>query len=42
MESRRIAAWAFSHYLDIAPPSFVRSGSARAAGPAQQLAGVAA
>jgi flavin-dependent dehydrogenase len=41
MESRRIAAWTFSHYLDIAPPSFVRSGSARTAGPAQQLAGVA-
>jgi flavin-dependent dehydrogenase len=23
LESRRLSAWAFSHYLDIAPPSFV-------------------
>ncbi|HWJ51190.1 MAG TPA: NAD(P)/FAD-dependent oxidoreductase [Solirubrobacteraceae bacterium] len=23
MESRRLSAWSFSHYLDIAPPSFV-------------------
>ena len=26
-ESRRVAAWAFSHYLAIAPPSFVGAGS---------------
>jgi flavin-dependent dehydrogenase len=24
--NRRVARWAFEHYLDIAPPSFVRSG----------------
>jgi flavin-dependent dehydrogenase len=28
-ESRRVATWAFNHYLDIAPPSFVRGGSER-------------
>jgi flavin-dependent dehydrogenase len=28
-ESRRLTAWAFEHYLDIAPPSFVRGGSQR-------------
>ncbi|MGH2863634.1 MAG: NAD(P)/FAD-dependent oxidoreductase [Solirubrobacteraceae bacterium] len=28
-ESRRVTAWAFNHYLDIAPPSFVRAGSQR-------------
>jgi flavin-dependent dehydrogenase len=28
-ESRRISAWAFTHYLDIAPPSFVGTGSSR-------------
>jgi flavin-dependent dehydrogenase len=27
MESRRLAAWAFAHYLEIAPPSFVASAS---------------
>src|SRR5258707_1202445 len=26
-ESRRLAAWAFSHYLAIAPPAFVTAGS---------------
>jgi menaquinone-9 beta-reductase len=28
-ESRHVAAWAFNHYLAIAPPSFVRGGSQR-------------
>jgi flavin-dependent dehydrogenase len=28
-ESRRLTAWAFEHYLAIAPPSFVRGGSQR-------------
>jgi flavin-dependent dehydrogenase len=28
-ESRRLSTWAFEHYLDIAPPSFVRGGSQR-------------
>ena len=28
-ESRRLSRWAFSHYLAIAPPSFVAAGSAR-------------
>jgi menaquinone-9 beta-reductase len=27
LESRRFAAWSFDHYLNIAPPSFVRSGA---------------
>jgi hypothetical protein len=26
-ESRHISHWAFNHYLDIAPPSFVGDGS---------------
>jgi flavin-dependent dehydrogenase len=26
-ESRRLSSWAFEHYLDIAPPSFVGAGS---------------
>jgi flavin-dependent dehydrogenase len=26
-ESRRLSSWAFDHYLDIAPPSFVGAGS---------------
>jgi flavin-dependent dehydrogenase len=30
-ESRRLCHWAFEHYLDIAPPSFVRQGQARTA-----------
>ena len=29
MESRRLAAWTFGHYLDIARPSFVNEGGAR-------------
>jgi flavin-dependent dehydrogenase len=35
MESRRLSAWSFSHYLDIAPPSFVgeASGSSSRATP---------
>jgi len=30
LESRRLAAWAFEHYLAIAPPSFVERGSCKA------------
>jgi flavin-dependent dehydrogenase len=30
-ESRRLSAWAFNHYLDIAPPSFVGAGRRPAA-----------
>jgi hypothetical protein len=29
LENRRLASWLFRHYLDIAPPSFVASGTAR-------------
>jgi len=28
-ESSRLSGWAFTHYLDIAPPSFVSTGSSR-------------
>jgi menaquinone-9 beta-reductase len=35
MESRRMSAWAFGHYLDIARPSFVNASGAR---PRRQLA----
>ena len=39
MESRRLSAWAFGHYLDIARPSFVNGQGAR---PRRQLATAAA
>jgi menaquinone-9 beta-reductase len=29
MESERLSTWAFAHYLDIAPPSFVAARPAR-------------
>jgi flavin-dependent dehydrogenase len=32
MESRRLSAWSFSHYLDIAPPSFVGARAGRTLG----------
>ncbi len=32
LESRRLAAWAFEHYLAIAPPSFARLGPPRSPG----------
>jgi flavin-dependent dehydrogenase len=35
MASERFCAWAFNHYLDIAPPSFVGAGPSRAARPAR-------
>jgi menaquinone-9 beta-reductase len=41
MESRRLAAWTFRHYLDIAPPSFVGS-TPRARTGSPPLAAVAA
>jgi hypothetical protein len=31
MANERFCAWAFNHYLDIAPPSFVDAGPARTA-----------
>jgi flavin-dependent dehydrogenase len=34
MASERFCAWAFNHYLDIAPPSFVDAGPSRAVRPA--------
>jgi flavin-dependent dehydrogenase len=38
LENRRLASWLFGHYLAIAPPSFVDSGSARARPGAGRLA----
>jgi hypothetical protein len=29
LENRQLAGWLFGHYLAIAPPSFVESGTAR-------------
>jgi flavin-dependent dehydrogenase len=34
MANERFCAWAFNHYLDIAPPSFVDAGPSRTAKPA--------
>jgi flavin-dependent dehydrogenase len=36
-ESRRLSEWAFNHYLDIAPPSFVGAGRRAAASPVAAL-----
>jgi menaquinone-9 beta-reductase len=33
LTSERVCAWAFNHYLDIAPPSFVGTGASRSARP---------
>jgi menaquinone-9 beta-reductase len=41
-ESRRLAAWAFTHYLDIAPPSFVGSTAKPRSRPRPQAASVGA
>jgi digeranylgeranylglycerophospholipid reductase len=42
MENRRLSAWAFSHYLAIAPPAFVRAGFAAASRHSRHLAGASA
>jgi menaquinone-9 beta-reductase len=41
-ESRRLSAWAFTHYLDIAPPSFVGSTAKPRSRPSVQAASVGA
>ena len=41
-ESRRLSAWAFSHYLAIAPPSFARAGARPATRHARHLVGASA
>ncbi|HEY4452148.1 MAG TPA: NAD(P)/FAD-dependent oxidoreductase [Solirubrobacteraceae bacterium] len=38
-ESRRLSAWAFSHYLAIAPPAFARAGSTASNRHARHLVG---
>ncbi|HWD11017.1 MAG TPA: NAD(P)/FAD-dependent oxidoreductase [Solirubrobacteraceae bacterium] len=38
-ESRRLSAWAFSHYLAIAPPAFARAGSPASGRHARHLVG---
>jgi flavin-dependent dehydrogenase len=42
MESRRLSAWSFSHYLDIAPPSFVGARARTGVRPAPVGAAAAA
>jgi flavin-dependent dehydrogenase len=42
VESRRVAAWVFNHYLAIAPPSFVDSGLHRSSRPVKRLDAAAA
>jgi digeranylgeranylglycerophospholipid reductase len=42
VESRRLAAWIFNHYLAIAPPSFVDAGVSRASCARRDLAAAAA
>ncbi len=42
LESRRIAAWIFEHYMAIAPPSFVDLPGARTSARSRQLAAAAA
>ena len=41
-ENRRLAAWAFSHYLAIAPPSFARAGAPVSNRHARHLVGAGA
>jgi flavin-dependent dehydrogenase len=42
LESRRISAWAFDHYLAIAPPEFVHAGPAASSGKRNQVTVAAA
>ena len=35
LSSEHVCRWAFNHYLEIAPPSFVGEGQPRAAAPAR-------